>query len=61
MADNQEILDLLTRIDRVSSIGDESEANLSLAQFESWTLFDRCRSLLGAIHLLLSHSFPHER
>lgn len=59
--DDAAVQSLLTRVGRlVASIGGGELRELPRHYLEILALFDRCRSLLGAVQLLLQKGFPHE-
>jgi hypothetical protein len=55
-----ELLDLLVRVSRLVDSVDREPAGRPGYHLDSMAMFDRCWSLLGAIHLLLRGGFTHE-
>jgi hypothetical protein len=58
---DEAFLGLLTRVsEAIGSIGGGAPEDRPRDYLEIGALFDRCRSLLGAVRLLLRHGFAHE-
>jgi hypothetical protein len=55
------IISLLERIDKMcAAIGDKEAAERPRHYVVFIAVFDRCRSMLGAVHLLVGRGFAHE-
>jgi hypothetical protein len=59
--DLKPVLDRMTRVSLLAgSLGGGATSERPRHDLEVLGLFDRCRSLLGAVRLLLAHNFVHE-
>jgi hypothetical protein len=58
--DDARFLDLLTRVSQAIGAIGGGEQLVKRHDLEVWAFFDRCRSLLDAIRLLIANGFPHE-
>lgn len=61
VSDLKPVLERMTRVSLLAgSLGGGEHSDRPPYDVEVLALFDRCRSLLGAVRLLLAHNFVHE-